>query len=316
MCISKFAPVVVFSYNRPDKVLNCLKHLERNPQSRNSSLIVFSDGPKSEKDIKAVEDARKALHEYGNNSKFAAVKVVESPKNKGLAKSIIEGITEVISEYGTAIIVEDDLIVSSKFLEYMNGALEYYKNDKRIGAISGYTYPLKCLENIPGDIYSMHKGDCWGWATWSDRWDAASWAEVDYEEYFKDKQLRKMFESTENGWDLLMLLQSEGKISSWAVRWVLNLRKKGLLTIYPKHSLVTNSGFDGSGTHSNKTESNHYFTALSENVSEFRFEYAEPDGIIEKEASQFPRKGAIAAVKYYLKRCYVKLYDIKRLLRF
>ncbi len=309
---SKYSPIVAFAYNRSDKIINCIKRLELNPEARDSDLIVFSDGPKSEKGKSAVEETRRALHEYEGASVFASVRIVEAESNKGLARSIIEGVTEVLSEYGRAIIVEDDLVVSSKFLSFMNGALEYYKDDLRIGAISGYTYPLKCLEEYSSDVYAMHKGDCWGWATWADRWDNASWAEVDYDEYFRDKALRKRFENTENGWDLLMLLQSQGKISSWAVRWVLNLRKKGLLTIYPTRSYVTNSGFDGSGTHSNKTENAHYFTALAEDKAECIFEKVEPISRIEKEAAVFPRKVASACIKYYLKRCYVKLYDIKR----
>ncbi len=308
------SPVVAFAYNRPDKIIRCLESLEKNPEARQSDLIIFSDGPKTEKGNDAVESTRMALRQYKERSLFASVRLVEAQTNKGLAKSIIEGVTEVVSEYGKVIVVEDDLVVSSGFLAYMNGALNYYKDQKSIGAISGYTYPLRCLEKYEGDVYFMHKGDCWGWATWADRWDDASWAEVDYEAYFNDRQLRKRFEDTENGWDLLMLLQSLGKISSWAVRWVLYLFENDLLTVYPRQSYVTNSGFDGSGTHSAESDNNHYFTALSDNLKACRFNNDDPVEAIEREAARFPRTGMQAAVKYYLKRCYVKLYDIKRLL--
>ena len=309
---TKYAPVVAFAYNRADKIIGCLKSLEQNPESRQTQLYIYCDGAKSEKGISKVQETRKALHRYKEKANFADITIIEAAQNKGLARSIIEGVTEVINKHKKAIIVEDDLVVSERFLEFMNGALDYYKDNNKIGAISAYTYPLEALQAYDKDVYTMHKGDCWGWATWADRWNNAVWAEVDFNEYFKDKKLRRRFENTENGWDLLMLLQSQGKISSWAVRWVLNLLKENLLTVYPANSYVTNAGFDGSGTHSNKSEEDHYFTALTNKEGSIVFENLEPDMLIEKQAAVFPRKGLKACVKYFLKRCYVLLFDIKR----
>jgi len=312
MLINSYAPVVAFAYNRADKIIKCLESVEKNEEAKETDLIVYSDGAKSEAGADKVKTTRQALREYKNRAGFASVTVIEADKNKGLAKSIIEGVTQTLEKYGKAIIVEDDLIVSDKFLSYMNGALDYYEDNANIGAVSAYTYPLEILKKYDKDIYIMHKGDCWGWATWADRWDKASWADVDFNAYFRDKELRRKFENTENGWDLLMLLQYQGKISSWAVRWVLNLLKKDLLTVYPKDSYVTNAGFDGSGTHSNASEDAQYFTPLIEKRENCVFENVAPDTMIEKEAAEFPRKGFKASCKYFLKRCYVKFYDLKR----
>lgn len=311
---TKYAPVVAFAYNRADKIINCLHSIEKNPEVKETDLVIYCDGAKSEKGKPAVEATRLALREYIDKSSFKTVSLIEAPENKGLAKSIIDGVTDVIERYGRAIVVEDDLIVSQSFLSYMNGALEYYKDNSRIGAVSAYTYPLRSLKDYDRDIYVMHKGDCWGWATWNDRWDKAAWADVDFDSYFRDKELRKRFEKTESGWDLLMLLQSQGKISSWAVRWVYYLMKRDLLTVYPTRSYVTNAGFDGSGTHSNKSEENHYFTALATDMKRTRFEELEPNEVFEKEAARFPKNGTKAFFKYYLKRCYVKLFDVKRII--
>ena len=310
----KYAPVVAFAYNRADKIIRCLESVERNAEAKETDLIIYCDGAKSEKDLARVEETRKDLCSYKDKAGFSSVKIVEVPQNKGLAKSIIEGVTEVIEQYGKVIVVEDDLVVSKKFLEYMNGALEFYEGNPNVGAISGYTYPLDGLKDYPKDVYLLHKGDCWGWATWKDAWDKASWADVNYDEYFKDGDLRRRFENTENGWDLLMVLQYQGKISSWAVRWVLSLLKRDLWTLYPKDSYVTNEGFDGSGTHSNKAEEAHYFTGLTTDDKECCFTVVKLDKALEKEAAGFPRKGFKAGVKYYLKRVYVTLFDLKRVI--
>lgn len=310
--VEQYAPVVAFAYNRADKIIGCLKSLERNPEACRTQLYIYCDGAKNEKGISKVQETRDALHRYKDTAAFADITIIEADKNKGLARSIIEGVTEVINKHHRAIIVEDDLIVSERFLEFMNGALNYYKDNNKIGAISAYTYPIDALKAYDKDVYTMHKGDCWGWATWSDRWNSAAWADVNYDDYFKDKALRRRFENTENGWDLLMLLQSQGKISSWAVRWVLYLLKEDLLTVYPAISYVTNAGFDGSGTHSNKSEQDHYFTALTTKEGSIVYEDPEPDRLLEKQAAAFPRKGLKGSLKYYLKRCYVLLYDIRR----
>ncbi len=311
---NKYAPVVAFAYNRADKIIRCLESLEKNSECSETHLIIYCDGARNEKGWEKVNATRAALCDYRERAGFASVTIHEAESNKGLARSIIEGVTKTLDDYGRAIIVEDDLIVSENFLSYMNGALDFYKDNPRIGAVSGYTYPMKALDDYEKDIYIMHKGDCWGWATWKDKWNSAAWADVDFEAYFADKKLRKRFENTENGWDLLMLLQSRGKISSWAVRWVLNLLKENLWTVYPRYSYVTNAGFDGSGTHSNKSEENHFFTTLKEQQS-CRFEELLPDKRLEHDAARFPRKGFKQGSKYYLKRCYVKIFDLIRLFK-
>lgn len=306
------APVVAFAYNRADKIIRCLETLEKNPEAADTELIIYSDGPKNPEDKTAIDDIRKALHEYRQRALFASVEVVEAPVNKGLATSIMTGVTEVVEKYGKVIVIEDDLVVSRSFLKYMNRALDYYQDNPKIGAISGYTYPLKALETYDKDVYIMHKGDCWGWATWKDRWNRAKWADIDFDAYFKDKALRRKLENTENGWDLLMILLSQGKTSSWAIRWVFYLLQNDLWTVYPTRSLVTNAGFDGSGTHSNKFEEVLYYRPLEESASDVTFEDLMPDKRFEREAAVHPRKGLVNGAVYYLKRIYVHIFHATR----
>ena len=309
------APVVAFAYNRPDKIIRCLEALDKCNEALESELFIYCDGPKSDAGKASVLETRRAVLEYKESSHFAKVSVIEAPENKGLAASIIGGVTEVVERYGRVIVVEDDLVVSDRFLSFMNGALDFYEDQKAIGAISGYTYPIKALKGYQSDVYAMHKGDCWGWGTWKDRWDKASWAEVDYDRYFADKALRRRFENTENLWDMAMIRQSQGKINSWAIRWCLYLFNNGLLTVYPRYSLVTNAGFDGSGTHSNKAEERLYYSDNSLGDGEIQFKVLTPDRTLEKEAASFPRKGISAGVRYCLKRLYTLGFDISRLIK-
>lgn len=243
-----YAPVVLFCYNRADKLESCLYSLEKNTLVKETDLILFADGPKNADDRKKVEQVRCFINQYQGKSNFNSVKVISQSKNLGLANSIISGVSMVINEYKKVIVVEDDLMVSDDFLLYMNQALDYYEGLKEYGSVSGYTYPLPELKEYGKDIYATRKGECWGWGTWIDRWREVDWAISDFSSYLHDRKKRKAFDAVEKGLDRMLILQQEGKIDSWAVRWCYHLFTHHLLTVYPRVSKTQNMGFDGSGT--------------------------------------------------------------------
>src|SRR4029450_7394251 len=108
-----FAPIILFTYNRPKHTQRILDSLAFNAEAKNSLLFIYSDGPKagaSAGTVKNIMDTRTII---SNDRRFKQVIVTEQPINKGLANSIIEGVTKVIDEYGKVIVLEDDLIVSS-----------------------------------------------------------------------------------------------------------------------------------------------------------------------------------------------------------
>ena len=73
---------------------------------------------------------------------FARVHREFRDQNMGLANSIVTGVTSVIEKHGAVIVVEDDIIVASSFLEYMNDGLSVYAGSENVGCVSGYTYPI------------------------------------------------------------------------------------------------------------------------------------------------------------------------------
>ncbi len=247
--IQTYAPVAVFAYNRADKLENCINNLEKCPEAADTDLFIFCDGAKGEKDRGAVGRVHDRARAYCDKSPFKSVTVRAQDTNRGLAASIISGVTEVIDDRGKIIVVEDDLVVRPSFLRYMNEGLQFYRDEPKCGSVCGFSYPMKSLSDYDKDVYFTRKGDCWGWATWSDRWNKAAWADTDFESYLSDSKLRRDFESLEAGLDRLMYLQYKGMIDSWAVRWVYYLFTKGQLSVYPTVSRVVNDGFDGSGTH-------------------------------------------------------------------
>ncbi len=254
-----YAPIALFVYNRPEHTRKTVEALVKNTLAIESELSIFSDAPRRSLDedgqAKDEESKNKILEvrEYLKTiSGFKKVEIVERDENMGLAKSIISGVTEIINKYGKIIVLEDDLVTSPYFLEYMNGALDLYENNEKVISIHGYIYPIK--KKLP-ETFFLKNPSCWGWATWKRGWDLF---EPDGEKLMKkmeEKSLIKKFnfENTFHYFDMLKR-QTEGKNNSWAVRWYASAFLKDKLTLYPGKSLINNIGFDGSGIHSNKTE--------------------------------------------------------------
>lgn len=239
------APIIIFTYRR---VINeTIDTLCANTLAIHSDLYIFSDGNKNEKDLADVEEVRKYLQAIEG---FKSITIIESPENKGLANSIIDGVSSVVDKYGKVIVLEDDLLVSSDFLEYMNDALNFYESDKKIWSISGYGPNLPCLENYNDDLYLSPRGSSWGWSTWQNRWNKVDWKIKDFDNLKQDKRLQKKFNLAGNDMYKMLELQMLGAIDSWAIRNFYNQFKHAGYTIYPKKSKIINNGFnDDKGVH-------------------------------------------------------------------
>ena len=110
---SSVSPIIIFVYKRDiQKTINSLLN---NNISKDSDLYIFSDGNKNNEDLIDVELVRKKIKLIEG---FKSLTIIESDKNKGLANSIIAGVSKIINKYGKVIVVEDDLIVSNDFLQY------------------------------------------------------------------------------------------------------------------------------------------------------------------------------------------------------
>ena len=160
------APIVFFAYNRPEHTLNSLMSLAENPEARESDLFIFCDAPSKPEHVKGVEEVHKIVR---SGQWCGSVHIREHDMNKGCARSIIDGVTQICKEYGTVIVIEDDLILSPHFLKYMNTALDLYESSLEIMQISGYMFPVQLSVNT--DALFLPFTTSWGWATWRRAWE-------------------------------------------------------------------------------------------------------------------------------------------------
>jgi hypothetical protein len=242
------APVTLFVFNRPLHTRQTVEALLRNELASESDLIVFSDAPKSEAQTEAVREVRNYIYKIEG---FKSVTIIERETNFGLARSIIEGVTSVVNEYGRIIVLEDDLIVTPHFLDFMNRALNKYEREAQVMQVSGYMFPVKL--NIEDDALFLPFTTSWGWASWKRAWKLFDSDAKGYAQIKSDLALRRRF-NLDGAYDYFAMLEAQlcGEINSWAIRWYLSVFMHKGLILYPPQTYVINAGFDGSGTHCGK----------------------------------------------------------------
>ncbi|WFO15293.1 glycosyltransferase [Cellulophaga baltica 4] len=289
----KPAPILLFTYKRLDALKNTIAALKKNDLASESDLFIFSDGPKQLKDKDIIDQIRAFLKTIEG---FKSVTISASPTNKGLANSIIGGVTTVMEKSETVIVLEDDLLTTPNFLTYMNKALSEFTAEKKIFSISGYSFDLRSKDQNPNTTYLLNRGWSWGWATWRDRWENVDWEVASYKEFSENKIERKEF--AKGGSDLNAMLdkQMSGKLDSWAIRWFYHQFKTGGLTLYPLGSKIYNDGFDEFATHTNGSEKR--YLPYLDKEHQMNFDFPKEIAISKEYQKKFQSKmGIIARIK-------------------
>jgi len=242
----KPAPIVLFVYNRPWHTRKTLEALRLNPLAAQSELYIFSDGPKSteKKELDAIQKVRAVIRE---KDWCKTIHLKEQSENKGLADSIIEGITQVLLHHESVIVLEDDIVTSPGFLKYMNDALSVYHNDEKVMHVAGYIYPLK--QPLPQTFF-FNLGSCHGWATWKSAWQLLETDASTLLQKVKERKLEDRF-NIEGSNNFLWQLEANisGQIKTWATKWYATILLNDGHCLHPGKSLIRNIGADGSGVH-------------------------------------------------------------------
>lgn len=239
-----YAPIVLFCYNRPDHLAKTIAALRANSLAPQSRLFIFSDGSRNADDADKVKAVRALVDQVDG---FREITIYKSPVNKGLAQSVIDGVSDIIDRHGKVIVLEDDIVTTPDFLQCLNDLLLTYKNRPDIFSVSGFAPPIELPTHFKQDFYLAPRTSSWGWATWADRWKLADWGSTFYLQMLVDPELRKRFISGGNDLYPMIVKQQRGLIDSWAVRWCLSQAVHEACSVYPVKSKLVNIGTDGSG---------------------------------------------------------------------
>lgn len=237
-----YSPIVLVAYARADHLRRTLDALAANPGARHSELLIYCDGARGTADQEAVLATRAVA--WGASG-FRSVSIIEREKNIGLAQNIISAVSETIDAHGRVIVVEDDIVTAPDFLDYMNRALDTYRDRHEVYHISGWNYPIDPtgLE----DAFFLRVMNCWGWATWADRWQHFRREPQKLLAEFSPAQHRTF--NLDGTHDFIEQIESNaaGRKTTWAIFWYAAIFLRGGLCLNPTRSLVENIGFDGTG---------------------------------------------------------------------
>lgn len=240
--------VIVFSYNRSRHLKKVIDGLKKNRGV--SKLYIFQDGLKCEEHRVEWERVHSVIKEIN----WCQVEYKLSPYNKGLAKSIVDGVNSVFADNNAVIVLEDDCVPHPQFMEYMTNALKKYEMNKKVYHIGASSEPVDVVPNGT-DAYFLGRINSWGWGTWKDRWEQFS---NDYKMLGKvkaDPELNDWFKLWGQDLESHILGNIYGTTDTWAAFWALTVIIKKGYCMSPYESLINNIGFDGTGVHCGNNES-------------------------------------------------------------
>ncbi len=236
-------PIGVFAYNRPEHLRLTLEALGRCRGYKDFNLHIFCDGPKGPSDVTDVEGTRTVGCEW-----VAAHggELMERERNIGF-ENIVSGITQLCDQYGQAVIVEDDIVVSPDFLEFMRAGLHRYAKETRVFSVTGFMFPLGKLGG-PNAFFLPHN-KVWGWATWRRAWRQYRPFPTQRHELLDNPARRRRFDFN-GAWPYSRLLEMTmtGRINTWDIQWHCIVSEYDGMVLCPPVSLVWNTGL-GHGVH-------------------------------------------------------------------
>jgi hypothetical protein len=298
--MSKLAPIAIFTYNRLVFLKILIRTLQKNVISKKSIVYIFSD---HWKDLNQKSEVLEVRNYISKICGFKKIIIIYRKKNYGLSKNIISGINFVLKKNKKIIVLEDDLMLSKYFLNFMNDGLNIYNKENKVASIHGWSYPYFFKKNLPN--YFFIKGaDCWGWATWKRAWKKIN---LDGKNIYSAIKARKIEDSFNfnNSYDYLSMLkdQIKKKNNSWAIRWYGSMFLENMYTLYPKISFVKNIGTNY-GIHSNYDYLNLGNTIIANKYKKISKIKIEESNIARKEIEIFFKKNYLFRLKVFIKKIF------------
>ena len=208
---------------------------------------LFLDAPYKESDCEKCNKMASVAEKIKQEC-IPQLKVIRRKSNYGVPGNLIAAITETLNHYESVVFFEDDVLVSRTFLQYMNDALDLYRDDERIFCINGFKSPyLTVPKQYPYDVYLNPRNMAWGFGVWANRWRKVDFGMSDWGAFSKDPTNLAKLDFA--GCDIKGLIESQlnGNIHTWDVQCSYHMVKNNLYAVEPRYSLTKNIGFGANG---------------------------------------------------------------------
>ena len=238
--------VLFLVFNRLDTTKQVFQAIR---EAKPPRLYIAADGARESKEGEA--EKVKAVRDYilQNIDWDCEVKTLFREKNLSCVPSVNGAISWFFEHEEMGIILEDDTKPNISFFYYCEELLEMYKNDKRVGMISGNNH----TSLIPLDssyVFSKFFWT-WGWATWRRCWKDMDF-NLDWERTEYSKSIVNNMGYTKKSviyWEHNIEAIHNKKVNAWDYQWFLSLSSQNQLCIFPAFNLVSNVGFGEDATH-------------------------------------------------------------------
>lgn len=237
-------PVALVFFNRPEQFARVFETVR---EAKPTKLFLIQDGPRvnNMKDLDNIQKCRDII----NVDWECDVETDYSVENLGCGRRIYSGISSCFEKVDRLVILEDDCVPSQSFFTFCHEVLEKYKEDLRIGMITGMNH-LNRFEAMESDYFFANVGSIAGWATWKRAWDDVSF-EIDdiimdsdamrllrnYEKYAPHRN--RVYSNVKEKYNQIKCGQ---KLSSWSTQFGLTQILNSRLIVVPKVNLMTNIG--------------------------------------------------------------------------
>ena len=249
MVLPMSAPVAFLIFNRPEATAQSFAAIRH---YRPEKLLIVADGPRPghQMDAARTEEARAIAL---NIDWPCEVLTNFSDTNLGCRRRIETGLDWVFNQVEEAIIIEDDCVPNEDFWPYCEALLERYRDEPKIGAITGINVQ-DGQDRGDSSYYFSHYLHIWGWATWRRVWKEHDATMAYWPEWKNTAHWRATFPDRAERlfWEEAFERVSHAEIDTWDYPLVASLRRLGLLAVTPNRNLVANIGFSADATHTNR----------------------------------------------------------------
>ena len=256
--------IVVVAFNRPESLKRLLISIAAARYPHGSvDLLISIDHSDVQPEIIAIAESFEWCH--GNKQ------VLRKGSRAGLRSHILD-CGDLTSQFGSIILLEDDLYVSPYFYEYTVAAQKFFNDDPRVAGVSLYSHGYNETANLAFhpfddgfDNFYIQLPSSWGQS-----WTATQW-----------NAFRQWY-----GSHLNEPITNEDKVPADVVAWPETSWKKyftkymatqNLYFSYPRKSLTTN--FMDPGTHHKKTFT-HLQMPLQETGQSYSFASVDESGAL------------------------------------
>ena len=236
--------VLLLFFTRVDTFRQVFEQVRK---ARPSRLLLYQDGPRSEKDMPGIMACRQIAEQIDWECE---VRRCYQERNYGCDPSGFMSHKWAFSLADKVMVLEDDVVPAQSFFPFCKEMLDRYEKDERVTMIAGFNIDEQTTDT-PADYFFTSAFSIWGWASWkrvADQWD-------EHYGFMKDNQQREklaaIIQKHHYRQDAMLMFEhhsESGKAYFETIEWANMLLHNGL-AIMPGKNQVNNIGMTADSTH-------------------------------------------------------------------